>query len=226
MVRRSRGCKECRSRRVGCDLGSPSCRQCIITNRTCSGPLKDVMIIDQTADVASRQKAHSVRQTRHVTQPSSQGLVSLAYVEHFFCRLTPLTKAKAPQPWLLSVRNLPHGIKGPALDLAIEAAATVSCGVTNGHTAVVQQACQMYATVVAQHYQVLSHSEGVPTAAIFFTTVTLSLFESLYSTNITAFATHLRAARKMLGLAGPSLLQIPMVQDIAIYVQYQTVSLN
>ncbi|KAH7320620.1 hypothetical protein B0I35DRAFT_477193 [Stachybotrys elegans] len=228
MAPRSRGCQECKARRIGCDLGTPSCRQCLITNRTCSGPVKGALIINETRSVTSRQRSARSRQVIRnqspalIIQPPPRSFVLIAYTEKFFDGMTPVTKAKRARPWLVSVRMLPQRDKGPALDLAIEAAATAACGVATRDHDVLVQARRMYETVVASHYQHIACNHGAPTAGMFFTTVTLSLFESVDSTSVEAFVFHLTGARLMLMLAASVLSTLSMVSDILIYVQYQT----
>ncbi|KAE9379506.1 hypothetical protein N431DRAFT_327075 [Stipitochalara longipes BDJ] len=49
---RSRGCDQCRRRRVKCDETGDFCRQCLRFGYECSGPVRGVTIIDMTPEAA------------------------------------------------------------------------------------------------------------------------------------------------------------------------------
>jgi hypothetical protein len=228
MARWTRSCRECRQRRIGCDRSVPACRQCHITNRTCSGPVQDIIIINQTGRFTQPHKKSVVERSQRqcylpVTQPSSRDFSSIGYVAFFMSFLTPVTKAAQPRPWLYRFEEISQYEKGPVFDVALRAASTAFCGVASGNLTVIQDACRMYSNALVQLSHTIHSSFGVPDIAIFSTTVVLSLFETVWSTSSTAYAAHLRAARKMLGLASSSLADLRMIRDITTYIQYQTV---
>lgn len=49
---RSRGCDQCRRRRVKCDETDDFCRQCLRFGLDCSGPVRGVTIVDMTPEAA------------------------------------------------------------------------------------------------------------------------------------------------------------------------------
>jgi len=227
MPRRSRGCQACRQRRIGCDRTLPSCRQCLITNRQCSGSVQSALIIDQTKAVTTRYKQASApfeqRSTAIVHQPSPKAVVSLAYVSEFMTFLTPTTEGPVGRPWLDGLQDISLAQRGPALDISLDAAATVFCGISAKSDVVVMEACRLYGNALSQLSTAISKGPGVPSLATICTSIILSLFETIWSTNTLAYATHLMAARKMISMADLELAQNRLVRDLCVYTQCQTV---
>ena len=225
MPRRSRGCKQCKQRRIGCDGGLPSCRQCLATERTCSGPLQGPLIVDQTASVSSKQAAalRRRRQDRIVQQPSSQSMFAHLFIAEFVSFIT----ARDGQVWQRSwLSELQHGTvvdEGPALELSMQATALAYCGATSRNPAAVRHACQIYGRALSKHSRSISQNSESLHAASLCTCIMLSFFEAVCSTSYTAYGAHLRAGQSMLALipADPSYCQV--VWQLAKHVQCQTV---
>jgi hypothetical protein len=230
MPRRSRGCQACRQRRIGCDGKLPSCRQCLITNRICSGPIQNALIIDQTEAVTARYKQASApvnqRSTAMIRQPSSKAVVSLSYVSEFMTFLTPTTEGPVGRPWLDGLQDISLDQRGPTLDISLDAAATVFCGISAKNDVVIMEACRLYGNALSRLSTAISRGPGVPSLATICTSVILSLFETIWSTNTLAYATHLMAARKMISMADLELAQNRMVRDLGVYIQCQTVCIT
>lgn len=231
MPRRSRGCKQCRQRRIGCDGGLPSCRQCLNTKRACSGPLQGALIIDQTESVSSRASAPQQHQyrPRHgsvVHQPSSQSMFAHVFIAEFVSFIT----ARDGQVWQRSwLSELQHGTvvdEGPALELSMQATALAYCGAASKNPAAVRHACQIYGRALSKHARSISQHPDSLRAASLCTCIMLSFFEAVCSTSFTAYGAHLRAAQSMLAMMpedppGPSQSQV--VWQLAKHIQCQTV---
>ena len=227
MPQRSRGCQECRKRRVGCDRTLPFCRQCLLTNRVCSGAMEGAIMIDQTAKTIFRYRQKSVhlgsRSSAMTFQPSSNPIVSLALVSNFISFVTSLTDVASRPGFLQRLGALPVDDKGPALDLAMQAAAWAYCGVESRNHAAVMESCRIYGEALSLHSAAISQRSYSSDPSLIYTSVILSLFEAVWSTNIAAYGTHLAAARNMLGSVGREHSQNQLLKQIAMHVQYQTV---
>ncbi|KAH8898788.1 hypothetical protein GQ53DRAFT_359899 [Thozetella sp. PMI_491] len=226
MPRRSRGCGECRQRRIGCDGGLPSCRQCIITNRACSGPVQHALIIDQTQAIAARHKPGATAVSRRpkvmTPQPSHAVFTSMGFISEFMTFLTPATDGPAGRPWLYGLDDIPQSQRGPALDVSLKATATVFCGIFAKNDVVVMEARQVYGHALSKQSTAISKTSGVPTVATICTTVILSLFETIWSTSTAAYAAHLLAARRMMSMADLRVSQHQLIRDLGVYTQCQT----
>lgn len=228
MPRRSRGCKECRQKRIGCDGGSPSCRLCLLAHRRCSGTLDGPIVIDQTKFIASRcqqtsQAPPHTTTLQMIRHPSDRAITSLAFVSHFIHFLTSTGEGPSRRPWPYAINEMPVDAKGPALDLAMQAAATAYCGVASKNPLAVREACELYGKALSQYSSVLSYVSGTSTTSKICTAVILSIFEAIWPTNPTAYATHLTACRELLASAGSELEDNSVLRQVAIHVQYQAV---
>lgn len=228
MPRASRGCAACRQRRIGCDGMLPSCRQCLITNRTCSGPLQGAIIINQTQAVASRCRQASVPRPGHhvriARQPDTSSISALVFVSEFVSFITARNAQLRNKSWLSEIQRGSVRDSGLALDLSMQATALAYCGMVSKNPAAVRQACNLYGTVLPQHSRAISGHAGPPQAAAISTSVILSFFEAMCSTNSKAYATHLNAARKMLHLAQKDPDEHGVLSELAKHVQCQSVS--
>lgn len=228
MPRASRGCAACRQRRIGCDGALPSCRQCITTNRTCSGPLQGAIIINQTQAVASRCRQVSVprpgRHARIARQPDTSSVYAIVFVSEFVSFVTARNDRLRNKSWLSEIQRGSVRDSGLALDLAMQATALAYCGMASKNPAAVRQACNLYGAVLPQHSRAISGHAGPPQAAAISTSVILSFFEAMCSTNSKAYATHLNAAREMLHLAEQDPDEHEVLSELTKHVQCQSVS--
>ncbi|KAG9231092.1 hypothetical protein BJ875DRAFT_132572 [Amylocarpus encephaloides] len=76
--RRSKGCDQCRRRRVKCDETTPICRQCLRFGYDCTGLVQGLMVVDMTADASSSssntpQNAQIKKNKKAVVKKSSLG---------------------------------------------------------------------------------------------------------------------------------------------------------
>lgn len=221
MPRRSRGCRACRQRRIGCDGALPSCRQCLLTNRLCSGPVQGTIIIDQTANVKSRYGSVNAKNSlvRIAPQPSAR-----AVVPEIYAYVTSVIDVPSRPAWLRQLSELPLDSRGPTLDVALQAFAAAYHGAMSNDNSIMLEARRMYGDALSrQSRAIMSHHSERPSPAVLYTSVIFSLFETISCTNYAAYATHLAAARKMLALARSELGQDEMFERAAMHVQYQTV---
>lgn len=224
MPRRSRGCRECRQKRLGCDGNLPSCLRCIQNNIPCSGPLQGPIIIDQTKQIASR----FARERPMSRQPSPRAIESLAYVAGFISNATAIIDAPLRStPWLrrLGVAYLEE--ESSPLSLSFEAIAIAYCGSSIKNHSAVMEGCRLYGEAMIQHAKTISQqSSSAPSPAMIYTSVLLSLFEAVWTTESAAYTTHLAAAQEMIAsVEWGSTGEYEMLRQIALHVQLQTVSL-
>lgn len=228
MPRRSRGCQACRLKRIGCDGASPSCRQCLLAHRPCSGPVQGPIIINQTDMITSRY-GQGMSVSRHKTaspmipQPSSTAMVSLALVAQFIYFLTSANESPSKRPWLYAVDDISVAQRGPALDLAMQAAATAFWGVNSKDRAAVVDATHLYGKALSCHSSALAQSSKASITSKICTSVILSLFEAIWPTNPAAYAVHLAACGEMLRSSDLELEENIVLRQIAMHVQYQSV---
>ncbi|KAH8646105.1 hypothetical protein BX600DRAFT_443914 [Xylariales sp. PMI_506] len=247
MPRRSRGCLECRKRRIGCDLAAPSCRQCLITGRTCSGASQGATIIDQTRAVmnkyntdpesssSSSPSSSTAKESNEscgnftlCQQPSHRAIMFSSFVSHFMSFLTSNTGGQSKWPWLHAVQDITAPMydgDGDTLQLSLHALATAYCGTTSRNTVAIAEALRMYGIAVGQLRAALlvrTSAQQPPDSAMICTTVLLSLFESVCATSPGAYAAHLAAARKMLGLARAEMAGSTFLRQVGVHIQYQT----
>lgn len=227
MPRRSRACLACRQRRIGCDGALPSCRQCLVTNRLCSGPVQGTIIINQTENVKSRYSSTNPKNNsliaRILPQPSSARRAWLG--PEIYAHMTSAIDVPSRPAWLRQLSELPLAARGPALDVALQALAAAYHGVMSNDDSVMLEAWRMYGIALSRQSKAItsSHRSKKQNPAVLYTSVIFSLFETICCTNYAAYATHLAAARKMLALARTELGQDEMFERVAMHVQYQTV---
>ncbi|EHK48562.1 hypothetical protein TRIATDRAFT_290197 [Trichoderma atroviride IMI 206040] len=231
MPRRSRGCRACRQRRIGCDGGQPSCLQCLITNRTCSGPIQGPIILDQTRLVTARyQKALERSRLRRdvsvpiVKQPSSQAFASLEFISQFVSFISSNRQGPSKRPWLYALGIVSSGDNGLILEAALRAAATAFCGVMFQSYTLLLEASRLYGQALSRYVAVLSGGSGVTVTFKMCTTVLLSLYEAIWSTNPPAYFVHLEACWQMLVSADPKSEDVAVLRGVAAHVIHQTVS--
>lgn len=231
MPRRSRGCKACRQRRIGCDGGQPSCLQCLITNRSCSGPIQGPIILDQTPLVTARYQKALARSRRDVCvtivrQPSSQAFTSLGFISQFVSFISSNRQGPSKRPWLYALGIVSSGDNGLILEAALRAAATAFCGVMFQSYTLILEASRLYGEALSRYVTVLSGGSGVMVTFKMCTTVLLSLYEAISSTNPLAYFIHLEACWKMLASADPKSENTAVFRGVAAHVIHQTVSAN
>ena len=230
MPRRSRGCAACRQRRIGCDGGLPSCRQCLITNRQCSGPLQGALIIDQTERVRSKngpKSAHNSDRSLRLYQPSSRPIFAYAFISEFVSFITARNEQARRQSWLTEIQRGSIVDEGLALELSMQATALAYCGSASSNPAAVREACNVYGRALSNHSKSIAQDLSSLRAASLCTCVMLSIFEAICATNPLAYGTHLRAAQKMLMLVprDEDNLHMQVTSQLGQHVRSQTVSI-
>lgn len=227
MPRRSRRCQECRQRRIGCDNGQPSCRQCVLTNRRCSGSVQGHIFVDQTTGVTSRYGRalipSEMRNHSMPRQPSPRNLLSLGLVSEFISSSTAMGDSPSKVAWLCGIGHVSLKERGSALDLSMQAVAFAYYGIWSKRKEALIESSRLYGEAMVQHSRAISKHTKDPDAAMIYTSVALSLFDVIKSPKNPAYAIHLTAARKMIDSAEWDVLQNGLHRDIAIHVQHQTV---
>ncbi|KAI5455939.1 hypothetical protein BGZ63DRAFT_397598 [Mariannaea sp. PMI_226] len=227
MPRWSLGCQACRQRRIGCDAALPTCRQCLLGNRWCSGPIQGPIILDETRAVMTRHQGTSKPSTRSKTlamssQPSPKVFISMALVSHFVYFIATRNQGPSNRPWLHELGDVSRGEARPTLDLALQAAATAFCGVNSKNYTVLMEACQLYGQALSRYISAMSRPSEEPTVSKICTSALLSLFEAIWPTNSVSYFVHLTACWKMLASMGTEPEHIAILRQVAVHVQHQS----
>jgi len=145
------------------------------------------------------------------------------FVSHFISFLT--VNSGGPSKWQLfsGMAQVPIDGGDDTLALALQAVAPAHCGMAARNQSVILEAVKMYGIAVSRQHRAIARIREAPKTTTICTTVLLSLFESVCPTSTDAYAAHLTAARKMLGLARSELTQNTFLRQIGVHVQYQTV---
>jgi hypothetical protein len=150
-------------------------------------------------------------------------MISSAFVSKLISFMTSTTESPIRPAWLTLLGDIPLPERSPVLDLALQAAATAFCGVDSKNPPVIMEASRLYGQALSRQSAAISKYTKEPSTGAICTSVILSLFEAIWATNTTAYATHLSATRTMLDLLGEKLSQNELLKQIATHVQYQTV---
>lgn len=227
MPRRSRACAECRSRRIGCDGASPSCYQCVVTKRSCSGPIQGVIILDETLKTSKRlsRRPAATRCEQTVAdphQPSCRAFMSTAFVSHFVSFFTSTDNGPPRRTWLHAMCDTGQGSSRALLALALEATATAFCGVMEKNFTLVADASKLHGTVLSQYKSL--HNDGSPATTRLCISVILSLLEAIWPTSQDGYYVHLQACWIMLTTSNLSEGEnLFILKQITTHIAYQTV---
>ncbi|KAK7954814.1 C6 zinc finger protein [Apiospora saccharicola] len=242
MPRKSRGCGNCRKSRKKCDEDQPSCQFCRRNNLPCSGRIVGPIIIDQTRRVASRyegDRGGAATNNRSIHRAT----VSVAFSSLFLSFVDSSASASPIIPsWLTRLQDLPLSFRSKtALDLALQATATVYCGVHANNLVVIRDACALYGQALSLHSRSMTMTQmqpnepdGPPAAALICTSVVLSLFEAMWPSSLDGYAAHLTAARNLTcatpGLAAQTSTEeatLPthteLLRQVYVHILYQSV---
>ncbi|PVI00795.1 hypothetical protein DM02DRAFT_671777 [Periconia macrospinosa] len=200
MPRKSRGCQSCRLARKKCDDFQPSCQFCSRNNLVCLGRSVGPIIINQTKSVVLRYECD--RKLSLLDQsPSSRATTSAAFASLFFSFVTTASASSAIPSWLTRFEYLPSTFRhDTALDLALQATATVYCGVHANNQTIIREACAIYSQALSMHSKSIARSKQPPIVALICTSIVLSLFEAIWPSTLDGYAMHLTAARNLTGL--------------------------
>ncbi|KAH9213033.1 hypothetical protein DL95DRAFT_168239 [Leptodontidium sp. 2 PMI_412] len=140
MVRRTRACQACHSRRMRCDETLPNCTQCLRAGRQCPGPIEGPMIVDVTAQTELRAHSRpgsSLRRSRNsptatTTMPSPispSQIPSLVqnFFSHFLDHFASRSGGGPGKFWLHELPSMSSSSTASGLELAVQAASTVFC---------------------------------------------------------------------------------------------------
>ncbi|ETS76603.1 hypothetical protein PFICI_11990 [Pestalotiopsis fici W106-1] len=226
MPRRSRGCQECRNRRIGCDQSRPTCRQCAVTNRACSGAKLDTIIIDQTEAVTTRCQSRATGGTQRLARlpkvPSPRAIWLSYYVSRFIQFMSLHTGGPTMSPLLDELGAMPVNETSSTLKLSLYAVSAVYCGVAAHDQSLVSAAVEVYGRAIVQHHTAITQSALAPSITTISTTLLLSLFETVWPTGPNGYSWHMRAVQKLLALARVELASSQFMRQNAVHFQYQT----
>ncbi|VUC23454.1 unnamed protein product [Clonostachys rosea] len=251
MPRRSRACEACKKRRIGCDLGQPSCNNCLRVGRICSGPIDGPLIVNQTNSVVSRSRRIQTSDNLGTCgpvlskadlprQPSSRAVESVAFTGQFFSFISDQSQKPSKESWIVQAhtKGVGQDSAASALFLSIQATSLAHCGAVTKHHPATREACRMYGVALQRLFKALSlgryessasspssssTAKSLEQVAIVCTAVILSIFEAIHPTTTTAYAMHLAAAWRILGLMQKdNMLGVPVIDQAAIHLQFQT----
>ncbi|KAK4455421.1 hypothetical protein QBC34DRAFT_67644 [Podospora aff. communis PSN243] len=123
--RPSRGCRTCRTRRIKCDEGKPTCQQCAKSKRECGGYRSEFEIVhrDQTKSTVRRMRKALEGQSQTPKQPAATPTTSVFFVHEQSQLQTP---APSPQEQT-ELRSQQYQSPSPRPNLTIPIAQRASC---------------------------------------------------------------------------------------------------
>lgn len=227
MPRKSRGCQSCRVARKKCDESQPSCQFCLRNNRVCVGRSVGPIIINQTGQVVSRYRS-DWKPSVLKQSPSSRAVISTAFVSLFFSFVTTTSSSPTIPSWLTRFESLPSAYRhDTALDLALQATATVYFGVHTKNQVVIREACIVYSKALSLHSRSIGRSNQPPVVSLICTSIVLSLFEAIWPSALDGYAMHLTAARNLicstLDLSRKNGAYNDLLREVYTHVIYQSV---
>jgi hypothetical protein len=123
--RPSRGCRTCRTRRIKCDEGKPTCQQCAKSKRECGGYRSEFEIVhrDQTKSTVRRMRKALEGQSQTPKPPAATPTTSVFFVHEQSQLQTP---APSPQEQT-ELRPQQYQSPSPRPSLTIPIAQHASC---------------------------------------------------------------------------------------------------
>ncbi|KFY18277.1 hypothetical protein V491_04816 [Pseudogymnoascus sp. VKM F-3775] len=98
---RSRGCANCRQRKIKCNGEFPSCSQCVKRGKICPGAVQgNVFLVSSSKDDARRKKDRTVSETVFEPQNSSAGIIVPLEIESLQPSFGKLKETQLNQPLL------------------------------------------------------------------------------------------------------------------------------
>jgi hypothetical protein len=134
-----------------------------------------------------------------VAQPSTSSILQEAFFAKFMVYFASDEDQdlKKRMTWLHVLPSWSADGSNPALTLAVRATSLAYTGAAHHDLSVLQEACTMYGKALHSHQIVLASSPDKITARMVSTSVMLSLFEAMLSTNGEAYREHIYGAAKM-----------------------------
>lgn len=227
MPRKSRGCQSCRLARKKCDDCLPSCRFCLRNNLACFGRVVGPIIINQTRRIVSRYESSPLPDQ----SPSSRTTTSTDFVSVFFSFMNTASASPTIPSWLTRFEYLPSTFRhDTTLNLALQATATVYCGVHTKNPTIIREACIIYSQALSMHSKSFARSNQPPVAVLICTSILLSLFEAIWPSTLDGYAMHLTAARNLAclktELSQDDDTQNCLLRQMYVHILYQSVRVH
>ncbi|KAG4442498.1 hypothetical protein IFR05_001998 [Cadophora sp. M221] len=220
MVRRTRACQACHSRRMRCDETLPNCTQCLRAGRKCPGPIEGPMIVDVTAQTELRARSRpgsSLRRSGNsstaattIPSPISPSQIP-SLVQNFFSHfLDYFSSRSGGAPGKFWLHELPYMSSPSAtsgLELAVQAVSTVFCANAASNAEYYAGSRAMYGQALQTHSRSVAalQDSAAPTAQMLCTTLILGFYEAMSSTQNggEGYVRHVEGAAKMVEVLGP-----------------------
>ncbi|KAK0651168.1 hypothetical protein B0T16DRAFT_426125 [Cercophora newfieldiana] len=123
--RPSRGCRTCRTRRIKCDEGKPTCQQCAKSKRECGGYRSEFEIVHRDQTKSTVRRMRKALEGQKPPTPTSSTATSSAVV---FLQEQSQLQTPAPSPQEQPVQQLQqHHSPTPRPNLAIPIVQRASC---------------------------------------------------------------------------------------------------
>lgn len=223
MPPRTKACALCRRKRIKCDATLPSCNMCVRNGKVCPGPVDGPLIIDMTSQTVKRtnagKKARPARKdtgktskaivtkpvlsVASIAQPSTVNALQEAFFAKFVVYFASDKDLQNKMTWLHVLPSWTADGSNPALTLAVRATSLAHTAATYHDLPLLQEACTMYGKALQSHQVVLASNQNKITPRMVSTSIMLSMFEAMLSTNGDAYREHIYGAAKMFDIAIP-----------------------
>ncbi|KAK0274332.1 hypothetical protein LTR91_006341 [Friedmanniomyces endolithicus] len=210
---RSKGCANCRRRRVKCDETRPVCKRCERQGLACEG-VKEMTFIEATIVQSRRSEsrttgaATSGPSTRQISRsPSLEPMkteICLSYIRKWLYRGSPVDMTITEMP----LRDMdPTG--SPGIDLrmshqVILSFAFIVFGTHHGQTLTAQEGYSMYGKALLDLNEAMSDPACYTQDEVYLSVVSLACFETLARTSPGSRIKHTLGLGKLLELRGPA----------------------
>ncbi|PVH81236.1 hypothetical protein DL98DRAFT_175582 [Cadophora sp. DSE1049] len=223
MVRRTRACQACHTRRIRCDETLPQCNQCLRAGRQCPGPISGAMIVDVTAQTRIRAHSRPTPSLYHPRAPSSPAtlispsqvpIIIQNFLSQFLDYFASGTSGSPGRFWLHELPSISKSNAGSSngLVLAIQATSTVFCANSTSNSSYYADSRSIYGEALERHSRSVaalrnpeSQNSAIPIAQVLCTTLLLGFYEAISSTQVggEGYMRHVEGAAKMVEVLGP-----------------------
>ncbi|KAJ6022787.1 hypothetical protein N7499_008104 [Penicillium canescens] len=229
---RSKGCYECRQRKVKCDEAFPRCISCAKKGLRCSGARRGAFFVHsaptepRTSSIAMPTSLDQMFQ--HVSQqvsrnnllefnklwrsspltgyqPSRANIFDRLFVSHFiesFGFKAPVS-TRQPPTWLDELVVFTVAPKMSLVQDSIRASSMFFYGTLSQDPSIQAEACKWYSRALRGLHGLLSQASSHFTGDVICAAVMLIHFEHLAGTSEDAWVQHVKGASKMLEAGGP-----------------------
>ncbi|KAK0118703.1 hypothetical protein ONS96_011791 [Cadophora gregata f. sp. sojae] len=221
MVRRTRACQACRSRRMRCDETLPQCDQCLRAGRQCPGPISGAIIVDVTTQTVIRARSKLINsfhrpQTQNppaqLISPSQSPIIIQNFLSRFLDYFASRSSSSPGRFWLHELPSLSTSGTRNGLELAVQATSTAFCASATSNLSYYAGSRKIYGEALQKHSRSIaalrnsgSQVRAIAAAQLLCTTLLLCFYEAISSTQSggEGYMRHVEGAAKMVEVLGP-----------------------